>query len=414
MAVINMLGRVLCRSMSAWRHVEMGPPDAILGITDAFKRDTDPRKVNLGVGAYRDDANKPWLLPSVKKAEEKIFADKMDHEYLPIHGLESFRNAAVKLAYGDSAAVREGRIASIQSLSGTGSLRLGAAFLERFHTGGKVVYIPSPTWGNHKNVAKDARMTWKDYSYYEAKIHGINIGKMLTDLNALPEKSIVLLHACAHNPTGADPTPAEWEQIRDVMQKRHHVAFFDMAYQGFASGDTVKDAYALRHFVSKDVPVLLCQSFAKNFGLYGERIGNFSVVCSSAEEAGRVLSQLKILARPMYSNPPLYGARVVSTILNTPELNEQWLRDVKTMADRIIDMRTALVKGLQDAGSKHNWSHITKQIGMFAFTGLSSEQSKRMASEHHIYLTLDGRISIAGLNSKNVNYVAQAMHSITK
>ena len=416
MAVINML-RTLCRSMSsltAWKHVEMGPPDAILGISEAFKKDADARKVNLGVGAYRDDANKPWLLPCVKKAEEKLFADKLDHEYLPIHGLESFRNAAVKLAYGDSAAVKEGRIASIQCLSGTGSLRLGAAFLERFHKGDKIVYLPNPTWGNHKSVAKDSRMTWKDYTYYEPKIHGINVSKMLGDLNALPEQSIILLHACAHNPTGADPTNAEWQQICEVMQKRHHLAFFDMAYQGFASGDTVKDAFALRHFVSKDVPVLLCQSFAKNFGLYGERIGNFSVVTQSAEETGRVLSQLKILARPMYSNPPLYGARIVSTVLGNAELNAQWLKDVKTMADRIIDMRAALVKGLKDAGSKHEWSHITKQIGMFAFTGLNSDQSKRMASEHHVYLTLDGRISIAGLNNKNVNYVAQAMHSVTK
>jgi aspartate aminotransferase len=393
----------------------MGPPDPILGITEAFKRDTDPRKVNLGVGAYRDDTNKPWVLPSVKAAEEKLYNSHMDHEYLPIHGLEVFRNASVKLAYGDSAAVREGRIASVQCLSGTGSLRLAAAFLERFYNGGdKCIYVPSPTWGNHKNVAKDSKMTWKDYKYYEAALHGINMSKLLGDLNAFPNKSIILLHACAHNPTGADPTPEEWSQIREVMQRKHHIAFFDMAYQGFASGDTVKDAFALRHFVEHNVPVLLAQSFAKNFGLYGERIGCFSMVADSAEEASKLLSHLKILARPMYSNPPLYGARIVSTILNTPDLNTQWLKDVKTMADRIIDMRSGLVNGLKTAGSTKNWSHITKQIGMFAFTGLNADQCKRLASEHHIYLTLDGRISIAGLNSKNVGYVANAIHAVTK
>lgn len=402
-------------SVGAWRHVEMGPPDPILGISEAFKRDTDPRKVNLGVGAYRDDTNKPWILPSVKKAEEKVFNDHLDHEYLPIHGLEAFRNASVKLAYGDCAAVREGKIASVQCLSGTGSLRLGAAFLERFYNGGeKVIYVPNPTWGNHKNVARDAKMAWKDYKYFEPASHGINMTKLLADLNTFPNKSIILLHACAHNPTGADPTHEQWMQIREVMQRKQHIAFFDMAYQGFASGDTVKDAFALRHFVDQGVPVLLAQSFAKNFGLYGERIGCFSVVAESTEEANKVLSQLKILARPMYSNPPLYGARLVTTVLNTPELNAQWLKDVKTMADRIIGMRTALVKGLADAGSSKNWAHITDQIGMFAFTGLNAEQSKRMASEHHVYLTLDGRISIAGLNSKNVNYVAQAIHSVTK
>ena len=410
-----MLRSVLIRATSTWRHVEMGPPDAILGITEAFKRDSDPRKVNLGVGAYRDDANKPWVLPSVKKAEEKLFSDKLDHEYLPIQGLEAFRNASVKLAYGDSAAVREGKIASIQCLSGTGSLRLGAAFLERFYNGGeKVIYLPNPTWGNHKNVIRDSKMAWKDYKYYEPAMHGINMGKLLGDLNAFPSKSIIMLHACAHNPTGADPTHEEWIQIRETMQKKHHIAFFDMAYQGFASGDTVKDAFALRHFVEHKVPVLLAQSFAKNLGLYGERIGCFSVVTESSEEANRILSQLKILARPMYSNPPLHGARIVSTVLNTPELNAQWLQDVKTMADRIISMRKNLVAGLKEAGSTKNWSHITNQIGMFAFTGLNADQSKRLASEHHVYLTLDGRISIAGLNSKNVHYVAQAIHAVTK
>ena len=410
-----MLGFVAKRSMSVWKQVEMGPPDPILGVAEAFKKDKHPRKVNLGVGAYRDDSNKPWVLPCVAKAQQKIYESGADHEYLPIHGLESFRAAAVKLAYGqDSAAVKEGKIASVQCLSGTGSLRLGMAFLERVHKTSRVVLVPKPTWGNHKTIAKDAGLGFKEYKYYDPESKGIDLEGMLQDLHSAPEKSVVLLHACAHNPTGADPSHAEWEKISDVMARRQHIAFFDMAYQGFASGNPEKDAYALRLFVKEQHPVLLAQSFAKNFGLYGQRIGCFSMLAGNPNEQERILSQLKILARPMYSNPPLYGARIVSTVLNNPDLATEWRNDVKTMADRIISMREALVSNLKDKGSAHDWSHIVKQIGMFAYTGLNPSQSKLLTANHHVYLTLDGRISIAGLNTANVEYVADAIEKVTR
>lgn len=408
----KMLSKLLARNIAFWKDVPAGPPDPILGITEAFLRDTDPKKVNLGVGAYRDDNNKPWVLPSIRKAEEIILNSHPDHEYLPIQGLASFINASVKLAYGDSPAVSENRVAGIQGLSGTGSLRLGMSFLERFYNS-KTVYVPKPTWGNHKNIAVDAGLQWKEYPYYDPKTGLVAMEQVLDAFDKLPERSILLLHACAHNPTGADPTESDWEKIAEVVKRKNHLAFFDSAYQGFASGDTDKDAAAIRKFVGHDIPVLLAQSYAKNCGLYGERIGCLSVVCESTEEKDRVLSQLKILARPMYSNPPIYGARVVGMVLNTPELRTQWQQDIKTMADRIISMRHELVSKLKDSGSTKDWSHIVKQIGMFAFTGLNTQQCERLMHEFHVYLTKDGRISIAGLNSKNVGYVAEGIHKVT-
>lgn len=412
---VNMLGLATKRFASVWQHVSMGPPDPILGVAEAFKRDTHLRKVNLGVGAYRDDNNKPWVLPCVRKAEELLHSQGLDHEYSPLRGVDSFRSAAVKLAYGsDSIALKENRIASIQCLSGTGSLRMGMAFLDRFYRNSRVILMPKPTWGNHKNVARDCGLSFQEYRYYDPETKGVDLEGLIADLNAAPQKSVVMLHACAHNPTGADPTHEEWRQIQQVMARKQHVAFFDMAYQGFASGDPEKDAFAVRLFVKERSPILLAQSFAKNFGLYGERIGNFSIVADNPQEQERLLSQLLILIRPLHSSTPIYGARIVSTVLNNPELASQWSQDVRTMADRIIAMRQALVSHLRDKGSAHNWSHITKQIGMFAYTGLNPTQSRLLTENHHIYLTLDGRISIAGLNTRNVEYVADAIEKVTR
>ena len=390
-----------------------GPVDPILGISEAFKKDKNPRKVNLGVGAYRDDNGKPVILPSVAKAKSIIFKS-LDHEYLPIEGLEKFSSSAISLAYADCQPIQENRVASIQSLSGTGALRLGIAFVQRFYHNSRHVYIPKPTWGNHKSIITQSGLEFKEYSYYNPKTKGLDFENMLADIDEAPRNSIILLHACAHNPTGVDPSKEQWKQIQDLMATKQHLALFDMAYQGFASGDVDNDAFALRLFTNEQNPVILMQSFAKNFGLYGERIGNLSVICDSKQESERVLSQLKILARPIYSNPPIFGSRIVSTILNTPELKKQWLSDVKGMADRIISMRAQLVQLLKEKGSQHDWSHITKQIGMFAYTGLNPDQSEQLMKKHHIYLTLDGRISLAGLNSKNIEYVAEAIEIVTR
>ncbi|XP_021026772.1 aspartate aminotransferase, mitochondrial [Mus caroli] len=345
------------RASSWWTHVEMGPPDPILGVTEAFKRDTNSKKMNLGVGAYRDDNGKPYVLPSVRKAEAQIAAKNLDKEYLPIGGLAEFCKASAELALGENNEVlKSGRFVTVQTISGTGALRVGASFLQRFFKFSRDVFLPKPSWGNHTPIFRDAGM----------------------------------------------------------QLKKNLFAFFDMAYQGFASGDGDKDAWAVRHFIEQGINVCLCQSYAKNMGLYGERVGAFTVVCKDAEEAKRVESQLKILIRPLYSNPPLNGARIAATILTSPDLRKQWLQEVKGMADRIISMRTQLVSNLKKEGSSHNWQHITDQIGMFCFTGLKPEQVERLTKEFSVYMTKDGRISVAGVTSGNVGYLAHAIHQVTK
>ncbi|KAJ3108438.1 aspartate transaminase aat1 [Phlyctochytrium planicorne] len=403
---------------SSWSHVAQGPPDPILGVTEAFRADKNPKKMNLGVGAYRDDNNKPYVLECVKKAEKIIQDLKLDKEYLGITGLGDYNKLAAELAYGsDSPAIKESRLVTSQSLSGTGALRIGGEFLNRFYQGkgGKKIFLPNPSWGNHANIFRDSKLEVGQYRYFDKKTNGLDFAGMTEDIKNLPDESIILLHACAHNPTGVDPTPEQWKQLSTLLKSKGHLAFFDMAYQGFASGDPTVDAFALRHFVKDGHNVLLAQSFAKNLGLYGERVGLFSIVVGSPEEAKRVDSQVKILVRPMYSNPPLSGPRIVKEVLSIPELRSEWHTEVKLMADRIISMRAELRKHLETTyGSKHNWSHITSQIGMFCYTGLTGEQVDRLRNEFSVYLTRDGRISIAGITSKNVKYLAEAIHEVSK
>ncbi|KYO27507.1 aspartate aminotransferase, mitochondrial isoform A [Alligator mississippiensis] len=396
------LGPAVARASSWWSHVEMGPPDPILGVTEAFKRDTNAKKMNLGVGAYRDDNGKPYVLNCVRKAEAQIAAKKMDKEYLPIAGLAEFNKASAELALGEtSEVIKNGRYVTVQSISGTGSLRIGANFLQRFFKSSRDMYLPKPSWGNHTPIFRDAGLQLQAYRYYDPKTCGFDFSGALDDISKIPEKSIILFHACAHNPTGVDPRPEQWKELASVVKKRNLFVFFDMAYQGFASGDINRDAWAVRHFIEQGINIVLSQSYAKNMGLYGERVGAFTVICSDAEEAKRVESQLKILIRPMYSNPPINGARIASTILNSPDLRQEWLGEVKGMADRIIGMRTQLVSNLKKEGSSYNWQHITDQIGMFCFTGLKPEQVERLTKEFSIYMTKDGRISVAGVTSGN-------------
>ncbi|CAO3608384.1 unnamed protein product [Mucor hiemalis] len=402
--------------ISTWNAVPQGPPDAILGVSEAFKKDTSPKKMNLGVGAYRDDGGKPFVLNSVKKAERIMIDKNMDKEYAGITGVPSFTKAAGALAYGeDSAVIKENRLAVAQSISGTGALRMGAEFLNAWFPHAKNVIVPNPTWGNHIPIMKNAGLSLEKYTYFDKQTNGLNIDGMLEDLHKAPKNTVVLLHACAHNPTGVDPTKEQWAEISKVIKEREHFSFFDMAYQGFASGDCTNDAYALRKFVDEGHQVVLAQSFAKNMGLYGERVGSFSVVCADEEEKNRVDSQLKIIIRPMYSNPPIHGAHIVSTVLNTPELKAEWLGEVKHMADRIITMREKLRGHLEnDFHSKKSWNHITDQIGMFCFSGMTPQQVDKIKSDWHVYLTQDGRISMAGISSANVKYLAEAIHNVTK
>ncbi|KAI9789314.1 MAG: aspartate transaminase aat1 [Peltula sp. TS41687] len=401
------------RAASTWAKVPQGPPDvsAILGITEAFKADKFEKKINLGVGAYRDDHGKPYVLPSVRQAEKKIVDRQLDKEYAGITGVPAFTKAAAQLAYGPE--LSQDRVAITQTISGTGALRIGAAFLQRFYPGAKNIYLPTPSWANHAAIMNDAGLHVKKYRYYNKETIGLDFDGMLSDVKDAPKGSVFVFHACAHNPTGIDPTQAQWQQISDAVKAGEHYAFFDMAYQGFASGDTNKDAYAVRHFIKEGHNIALAQSFAKNMGLYGERVGAFSIVCETAEEKKRVDSQIKILVRPLYSNPPIHGARIAAEILNDSSLNAQWLDEVKGMADRIITMRALLKKHLEELGSKHDWSHITSQIGMFAYTGLNPGQMERLMREHSVYATKDGRISVAGITSGNVKRLAEAIHQVT-
>jgi len=403
------------RNGSFWSGVEMGPPDAILGVTEAFKKDSNPKKMNLGVGAYRDDAGQPFVLPSVLKAEQNIMAAKLNKEYAPIGGEPEFCKEAAKLAFGDtSPVVTEGRNVTLQGISGTGSLRIGAEFISKWWPGNNTIYLPKPSWGNHTPIFKFAGFNVAGYTYYDPSTCGLNFSGAMADISAIPEGSVILLHACAHNPTGVDPTPEQWKEMSAVIKARNLLPYFDMAYQGFASGDVDKDAAALRQFIDDGHNVLLAQSFAKNMGLYGERAGAFTVVCSDKEEASRVESQVKIIVRPLYSNPPRHGARIAAEVMTNPELRAEWLVDVKTMADRIITMRTQLQEGLTNNGSSRNWQHITDQIGMFCFTGMTQDQVAAITKDFSVYLTKDGRISMAGITSKNVGYLAEAMHAVTK
>nr|CAD7440651.1 unnamed protein product [Timema bartmani] len=410
----NALNLISTRNGSWWSHVEMGPPDAILGVTEAYKRDTNPKKINLGVGAYRDDNGKPFVLPSVKKAEDKLRAKGLDHEYAPIGGSAEFCNLSINLALGDgSEIVKNGLNATLQGISGTGSLRIGGAFLAQFFPGNKEVYLPTPSWGNHTPIFKHSGLAVKQYRYYDPKTCGFDFQGSLQDIAKIPERSIILFHACAHNPTGVDPNPEQWAEISHVVKQKNLFPFFDMAYQGFASGDVAKDAFAVRHFVKEGHEMVLTQSYAKNMGLYGERAGAFSLIAGSKDEAQKTMSQLKIIVRPMYSNPPIHGARIVTEILSDAALKAE-LTDVKGMADRIISVRAKLRDNLKKEGSQRDWSHITNQIGMFCFTGLNPQQSEKVTKDFSVYLTKDGRISMAGVTSKNVEYLAHAIHEVTK
>uniref|UniRef100_A0A3P9IL12 Aspartate aminotransferase n=2 Tax=Oryzias TaxID=8089 RepID=A0A3P9IL12_ORYLA len=408
--------------MSVFGEVPQAPPVAVFKLTADFREDSHPQKVNLGVGAYRTDDCQPWVLPVVKKVERLIVEDgSLNHEYLPILGLPEFRSAASKVALGDdSAAIQEGRVGAVQCLGGTGALRIGADFLRRWYNGvnntATPVYVSAPTWENHNGVFTDAG--FKDirpYHYWDAAKRGLDLAGLLDDLEKAPEHSVFVLHACAHNPTGTDPTQEEWKTIAEIMKRRKLFAFFDSAYQGFASGDLDKDAWAIRFFVSEGFELFIAQSFSKNFGLYNERVGNLTVVAKDGENLTRTLSQMEKIVRTTWSNPPSQGARVVSRTLNSPELFAEWKGNVKTMADRVLLMRSQLRSKLEALGTPGTWDHITQQIGMFSFTGLNPKQVEYLIKEKHVYLMASGRINMCGLTTKNIDYIAQSIHeAVTK
>jgi len=390
-------------------NVEEAPMDAILGMNVSFNKDTDPRKVNVGIGAYRTDEGKPFVLSCVKKAEAKVVADStLNKEYLPQRGDAEFCELALKMLLGSTKPVVEGRCAAVQTLSGTGSLRVGGEFIRR-HLPGRTVYLSSPTWGTHNSILEHSGVPFKSYRYWDEKSRGLNIEGMLADISASPMGSIIMLHAAAHNPTGVDPTEEQWKRIATACHANANIVWFDSAYQGFASGCLDKDAFAARYFADHGAPMITSQSFAKNFGLYGERIGTFTVVCGKKEKVPAVMSQLDVIIRNLYSNPPKHGANIVKVVLKDAALTQEWRDELKIMSGRIINMRKALFDELKRLGTPGDWSHITSQIGMFSYTGLNVKQCENMINKHHVYMLKNGRVSMAGVTTKNVGYIAQAI-----
>lgn len=380
---------------------------------DDYRRNRTQVNVFIYISAYRTAEGKPWVLPVVKKAENKIVSDTtLNHEYLPVLGLDLFTKAAAGLLLGeDSKALQDKRAFGVQTLSGTGALRIGAEFLAHV-LGKRDFYYSDPTWENHHKVFINAGFTKPNkYRYWDPISRGVDFDGMLADIGAAPEGAVIILHACAHNPTGCDPTEEQWRRLADVMEEKKLFPFFDSAYQGFASGDPNKDAFAVRYFVSRGFELFCAQSFAKNFGLYNERVGNLTIVQKDASTTAAVASQITLLVRAMYSNPPAFGARIVSTVLNDSELRAEWMESIKTMSSRIISMRQALFDQLIKLGTPGTWTHITQQIGMFSYTGLNPQQVKILIDKFHIYLLSSGRINMCGLNESNVEYVAQAIHT---
>ena len=395
---------------SIFSAIAMAPRDPILGITEAFNADTNPAKINLGVGVYYDDNGKVPLLNCVRKAEAMLMEQPTPRTYLPIEGLGAYDKAVQELVFGaDSAVIQEKRAVTVQALGGTGALKIGADFLKRFSPDSQV-YISDPSWENHRALFESAGFTVNTYAYYDPATKGVNFAGMLADLKAMPEGSIVLLHACCHNPTGAELNADQWGQVIQVVRANNLIPFLDMAYQGFGDG-IAEDGAVVRRFTETAGPLLISNSFSKSFSLYGERVGALSVVASTTEEAARLLSQLKRIVRTNYSNPPTHGGKVVATVLSTPELRQMWEDELAAMRVRIKQMRDELVKKLAEKAPGTDFSFVRQQVGMFSYSGLTKEQVEKLRGES-IYAVDTGRICVAALNSKNIDTVVDAIAKV--
>jgi aromatic-amino-acid transaminase len=400
-------------SQSLFSAVELAPRDPILGLNEAFAADTRTTKVNLGVGVYYTDAGKIPVLRAVVEAEKQRLSQSAPRGYLPIEGIAAYDNAVQKLLLGaDSAFISEGKAVTAQALGGTGGLKIGADFLRRLLPGSKVA-ISDPSWENHRAIFEGASFEVVNYTYYDASTRGLDFAGMLAALKALPARTIVVLHACCHNPTGADVSTEQWTQVVDVVRERGLVPFLDIAYQGF--GDNIEsDALAVRQFAAAGLQFFISSSFSKSFSLYGERVGALTIVDSSKDESARVLSQIKRVIRTNYSNPPTHGATVVSSVLNSTELRAMWEQELGEMRARIKLMRSELVRKLAEAGANVDFSFVTQQRGMFSYSGLTATQVETLRTEFGIYAVSTGRICVAALNTSNLDYVARSIASVIR
>lgn len=403
---VNMMNESIPETI--FTAIPMAPRDPILGITEAFHADTNPNKINLGVGIYYDDNGKVPLLKCVQEAEKRMAAQGSPHTYLPIDGLPLYDNAVQKLVFGaDNPVLNEKRAATVQSLGGTGALKIGADFLKRFSPDSQV-WISNPSWENHRALFEYAGFKVNTYPYYDPASRGVDFAGMTNTLKSLPPRSVIVLHACCHNPTGADLSDAQWDEIIDIVKTRQLIPFLDMAYQGFSEG-IESDGRIVRRFASLYSPVLVSNSFSKSFSLYGERVGAFSIVAGNADEAARTLSQLKRIIRTNYSNPPIYGAKIVGTVLSDPGLRQMWENELTDMRVRIHEMRHKLVDELSARKETLDFSFIVHQNGMFSYSGLTPEQVDILKNDFSVYIVSTGRICVAALNSHNIHYVADAI-----
>ncbi|ESP04109.1 hypothetical protein LOTGIDRAFT_207558 [Lottia gigantea] len=398
--------------MSVFVHLGFAPVIEVFDLNRKFDEDNSTCKINLGLGAYRTDDGKPWVLPVVREAEKRVVADEnINHEYLPICGLHPFRQAAARLALGDnSPAISENRVLSIQCMGGTGTLRLAAEFLKqklKFDT----VYVSSLTWDNHVGIFQATGYSQiHEYSYWDPITKGLDFQGLTDDLKNATEKSVVIFHTCAHNTTANDPTEEQWKEIFRICKRKQLMPLMDCTYQGLVSGDVDTDAFPLRHLDSEGFEFLIAQSFSKNFGLYNERLGNLCLITKDRTVLDEVRSQFEFIIRKLWSNPCHHGARTVSTILNDPKLCTEWKEEVKVMADRIKSMRKLLYNKLIELNTPGSWDFISSQTGMFIFTGMTKPQVECLCTKYHIYLTKTGRINMCAVTSKNVDYIAKAIH----
>jgi aromatic-amino-acid transaminase len=394
--------------MNLFSSVQLAPKDPIFGLTEAYTADQRPGKVNLGVGVYYTNEGKVPLLRAVLEAEKEVVAKEAPRAYIPIEGPNPYNSAVQNLLFGkDSALIQAGRVVTAECLGGTGALRVGGDFVKRLEPNSQAA-ISSPSWENHRGIFEAAGYTVLDYAYFDPKTRGVDFDGMVKSLQSFPAKTLVILHACCHNPTGADLTKDQWKTIISICQQKQLIPFLDIAYQGFADG-IEEDGVAVRMFADSGMSFFVSSSFSKSFSLYGERVGALSIVTQSKEESARVLSQLKRVIRTNYSNPPTHGAAIVATVLNSPKLRQMWEDELAQMRDRIKSMRHGLKEKLAAAGISHDFSFIEAQRGMFSYSGLTADQVAKLQEQDAIYALSTGRICVAALNSKNIDRVAQAI-----
>ncbi len=396
---------------SPFSHLEQAPPDPIIGLTEAFNQDQRPGKINLGVGVYQDATGKVSVLKVVREAESRWYAQETTKSYLGIDGLPAYNQAVQKLLFGaDSPIIAAGRAVTVQGLGGTGALKIGADFLRRFLPDSQL-WISSPSWENHQMLFEAAGFRVNSYPYYDAETHGLNFNGMLEALKKLPGQSVVVLHACCHNPTGVDLNNEQWKLLVDLFQQQRLVPFLDFAYQGF--GDSLEaDAFAVRAFAEAGVPCLIASSFSKSFALYRERVGALTILTSGAEESKRVLSQVKRVIRTNYSSPPSHGAQIVAAVLGDAELRAAWEIELKEMRERILQMREKFVSALRDKGVEQDFSFIRNQRGMFSYSGLSPDAVRKLRDEYSLYIVGTGRVCLAAMNDNNIGYICEAIADV--